>query len=153
MENTSFNVIMIIIMCRMIREVHEQMENRRTEEQKRKFCRCQRKRKSPRHDDWRFVLDPHEQRESDQRRYKSEHLRVYIYFSFFFTPRIVYSDYNARHFCFQLDNKKKKLEESVKKSYTEYYTYCVRTARAKWVAIRIFITQPTRRFDISVLLI
>ncbi|VVC41607.1 Hypothetical protein CINCED_3A006964 [Cinara cedri] len=31
----------------------------------------------------------------------------------------------------KLENKKRKLEESVKKSYTEYYTYCVRTARAK----------------------
>ncbi|XP_025412380.1 nostrin [Sipha flava] len=44
---------------------------------------------------------------------------------------ILTSNGNLAKDATKLENKKKKLEESVKKSYTEYYTYCVRTARAK----------------------
>lgn len=44
---------------------------------------------------------------------------------------ILTSNANLAKDATKLENKKRKLEESVKKSYTEYYTYCVRTARAK----------------------
>jgi len=44
---------------------------------------------------------------------------------------ILASNANLTKDATKLENKKRKLEESVKKSYTEYYTHCVRTARAK----------------------
>ncbi|XP_050531762.1 nostrin [Daktulosphaira vitifoliae] len=47
------------------------------------------------------------------------------------TYSIVTSNCNINKDATKLESKKRKLEESVKKSYTEYYTYCVRTARAK----------------------
>lgn len=109
--------------------MHEQMEDRGTEKSKREFRRGQRERKSSRHgaDSRSDLFDSDEQRQLEQRRHKSKCTKYFVLPRWRPLPKIT-----VFRFFFQLENKKKKLEESVKKSYSEYYTYCVRTARAKW---------------------